>query len=122
MAKMITMTGLNQRKVVASQPSQNFTSAAAMHSCTDCHVGLENSSKCILTFSMIQQEAPQFVVFIAGYTLCNTPALGGAIGEAIRWHVAALGSEASVHNFHWCATTHNDSLVPTMCTAYDLNL
>ncbi len=38
---------------------------------------------------------------INGYTYCNLPGLGTVQGERVRWHVASVGSELAVHNFHW---------------------
>ena len=32
---------------------------------------------------------------------CNGEGLTSDVGENVRWHMGAIGSEESMHNFHW---------------------
>lgn len=38
---------------------------------------------------------------VNGFVFCNLPGLALRQGQRVRWHVAAVGSEESVHTAHW---------------------
>lgn len=42
---------------------------------------------------------------INGLVFCNVPALEMTIGEAVRWHLASVGSESDRHTAHWHGNT-----------------